>query len=333
VKIPAVYGSVLELFKREYTVKKGAHIDQQTMLSLLAGGGKSAAVHDHMSHCSRCRDRHEKLARILMPSHNTALEPSRGVEKRILATYRTTYKSALDDAPMFNILAILTNWNRRALAGALAAMILMIGASVMIYRDRAPQALPLYVYSMKGQAFINGEPVSYRSTIMEGSLLEVPRNSVVVLSYKDRFLLKVHEGSELRLGKAIMKRRGGQKEFVFNLIRGTLFTRINNESDEPDYFYMTPNARIKSSRTEFILKVTGNRTILIPRSGTINITSLETREEVLTLPDRKYVITSSIETSENGEDEEIREQLIDDAENSFNEDEQREIRNVLEPMS
>ena len=268
-----------------------------------------------------------------MPSRNDAIAPSRRVEKRMLASYRAIHQDKIVDAAGSKIFTMPVPWNRRALAGAFAAALLVMGTGVLIYRAHTPRALPLYVYSMKGRAFLDGEPVSYQSTIREGSLLEVPQRSFVVLSYKGRFLLKVYERSELRLGKAMMKRKPGQAEFVFNLIRGTLFTRINNEVDEPDYFYMTPNARIKSSRTEFILKVAGNKTILIPRSGTINITSLESREEVLTLPDKQYVITSSIETSESGEYKDVRKQLIEDAENPFNEDEQRELHNLLELMS
>ena len=96
---------------------------------------------------------------------------------------------------------------------------------------------------------------------------------------------------------------------------------------------MTPNARIKSSRTEFILKVAGDKTILIPRSGTINITSLETEEEVLTLPDKKYVITSSIETTESAEYEDVSEQLSSDAENPLGENGRGEVSTPLGPMS
>ncbi|MCU0843629.1 MAG: hypothetical protein MUC76_01735 [Spirochaetes bacterium] len=312
---------------------RDAHIDEKTMRSLLTTGRKSGAVRDHIDRCALCRARYEKLTHVLAPSHGGAMAPSRAVEKRILASYRIIHRNEAGEAPGSNLFNKFSTWNRKALAGAFAAVLIMAGAGITTYRLHMPRALPLYVYSMKGPAFIDGEPVSYQSTIREGSLLEVPHNSVVVLSYKNRFLLKVYERSELRLGKAMAKGNRRQTEFVFNLIKGTLFTRINNESDEPDYFYMTPNARIKSSRTEFILKVAGNKTILIPRSGTINITSLETEEEVLTLPDKKYVITSSIETSETGEYEDVRKQLTDDAENLFHEDEQQEIRNLLEPMS
>ncbi|HSV95994.1 MAG TPA: hypothetical protein VLM75_03560 [Spirochaetota bacterium] len=312
-------------------VNKDAHIEEKTMRSLLTTGRQGGALRDHIGRCARCRERYEKLLHVLAPSHHDAIAPSNGIEKRILASYRIIQRNETGGATGLNLFTIPATWNRKALAGACAALILVAGAVITAYRMHTPQTLPLYVYFTKGSALIDGEPVSYQSTIREGSLLEVPRNSIVVLSYKDRFLLKVYEKSELRLGKAMIKGNRGQKEFVFNLIKGTLFTRINNELDEPDYFYMTPNARIKSSRTEFILKVAGNKTILIPRSGTINITSLETKEEVLTLPDKEYVITSSIETSETGEYEDVREQLTDDAENPFYKDEHQEIRNLLAP--
>ncbi|RPI95819.1 MAG: hypothetical protein EHM32_04785 [Spirochaetales bacterium] len=314
-------------------VNREAHIDKKAMSALLTKEGRRGVVRDHIDRCALCRERYEKFLHVLAPSHHDTIAPSRALEKRILASYRTIHRNETGGAAGLNLFTILATWNKKTIAGACAAVILVASVGITAYRMYTPRALPLYVYFTRGPALIDGEPVNYQSTIREGSLLEVPHDSIVVLSYKNRFLLKIYEKSELRLGKALLKDNRKQTEFVFNLIKGTLFTRISNESDEPDYFYMTPNARIKSSRTEFILKVAGNKTILIPRSGTINITSLETEEEVLTLPDKKYVITSSIETSETGEYEDVRKQLIDDAENPFHEDEQQEIRNLLEPMS
>jgi len=321
------------LYFRKKKVKKGAHIDERSMRSLLIAGKGMRAARLHVENCAECRERYAKLKAVLAPSVAGDLTPPPEIEKRILASYRATYH---DTAPRLSVRAfrgLLAGFNPMVMAGSLAVVLIVASAGFLIHKAYSPRPLPLYVYHIRGDALIDGKPASYRSTIYEGSLLEVPERSVLVLSLKNRFLLKVHENSELRIAKATMKRGRGQSEFIFNLRKGTLFTRINTPDNEPNYFYMTPNARIKSSRTEFILKVAGDKTILIPRSGTINITSLETEEEVLTLPDKKYVITSSIETTESAEYEDVSEQLSSDAENPLGENGRGEVSTPLGPMS
>ena len=313
-------------------MKKGAHIDDRSMRSILLGGGIGDAVVHHLDNCADCRERLNGLKKILAPSDTETINPSPEMERRVLAAYWKAYRTSARLSLVEAIRGVLNGLNRKAAAGALAFVIVAAGAGFFVYKIRDPRPLPLYVYHIRGKALVDGSPVNYQSTIYEGSLIDVPRKSILVLSYKNHFLLKIHENSELRLGRAMMKHGRGQAEFVFKLIKGTLFTRFNNPEGEPEYFYMTPNARIKSSRTEFILKVAGNKTILIPRSGTINITSLETREEVLTLPDKKYVITSTIETNESGEYEDVREQLSNDAENPLGESGHGEAANPLGPI-
>lgn len=324
-------GDILHIGKKK--VKKGAHIDDRSMRSLLIEGKGMRAARLHVENCADCCERYAKLRAVLAPSVTGDLSPPPEIEKRILASYRTAYHDTASRLSPRTFRGLLARFNPMVTACSLAVALIVASAGLLIHKAYSPRPLPLYVYHIRGDALIDGKPASYRSTIYEGSLLEVSQGSVLMLSLKNRFLLKVHENSELRIAKATMKRGRGQSEFMFNLRKGTLFTRINTPENEPNYFYITPNARIKSSRTEFILKVTGDKTILIPRSGTINITSLETKEEVLTLPDKKYVITSSIETSESAEYEDIREQLSSDAENPLGENGRGELLNLREPMS
>ncbi len=285
-------------------LKSGTHISERTLRRLAVGTLSppiSAAAKRHISACNDCREKYQKLIRILEPSYTTAeCAPSDELERRIISSYHDLIETPRREtwAKLTATLRGVTALYRPAhLAWAMACLIAVAGVVIFITADMftGSRAIPISITYIKGKAYINNQELSPHSKITENSAIKVPKNSTVVLSYNNKFTIKIHDESVLEIKKANARKNGTQVDFVFNLKKGNVFTRLDDLNAGSNYYYITPNAHITSSRTEFVLKVIGNKTIAIAKSGTLLIKSLESDEEVLTIPDKKYEITSSIE--------------------------------------
>ncbi len=309
------------------------HYTDTALISFITGTAapaRSAAIADHLRRCARCRGNYDRLMAVLAPSRGNDIAPSKAVWKRIRGTYRAIAREeGLARAlPWRQVLG-----RRPAWIAASALAVLAIAVTLFITAPwKKPAVLPIYVYHMKGSSTIDNRAIRYHTPITDNSRIRVGKNSVLLLSYKERFIVKLHPGSELVVKKARGKGNRPSRQFVFILKKGTLFTRINDGSSGARVFYLTPNARLIASRTEFVLKVAENRTTLISRSGNINVRSLESKEEITTLPAKKYVITSSIQTSDQFPADEAVE-LQKSLDTPFSEEELIDLKDFLDRMS
>lgn len=267
---------------------------------------------------------------ILSPSPGNDIAPSAAVGKRLRLTYHTI---AREEGLSRGLPWRLFLRRRPVWIAASAIAVLVLAVTLVITAPwKKPAVLPIYVYHMKGSSTIDNRAIRYHTPITDNSRIRVGRNSVLLLSYKERFIVKLHPGSELVVKKARGKGNRPSRQFVFILKKGMLFTRINDGSSGSRVFYLTPNARLIATRTEFVLKVAENRTTLISRSGNINVRSLESKEEITTLPAKKYVITSSIQTSDQFPADEAVE-LQKNLDTPFSEEELIDLKDLLDRMS
>jgi hypothetical protein len=125
----------------------------------------------------------------------------------------------------------------------------------------------------------------------------------------------------------------GDHQFVFDLRKGTLFTRYNQNSHDTKYFYFTPNATLAATKSSFIMKVAGNRTIVIPKEGAINIRSLDNQDSVAAAPMKEYVITSTVESVDTTTGESAVSELRIELDKPFSEEEIISLHDILESMS
>lgn len=305
------------------------HIINKDLIRFVNGSAsRKKEIATHLESCAVCAKRYQALLKIYQPSDNV-VEPPIHLQQRILETYR-----AINRGQKSNLVkGIFSRYPARRLAAAAAIIIaagfgIFFGVLTFTQRD----VLPIYVYYFKGHAYIDNVKVAYHMPIKDRSKIRVENGSVLVLAYKNRFIVKIYEKSEL-----VLKQRGqagnkGESQIQFNLAKGTLFTRFNQNLHETKYFYLTPNAALSTSKTSFIMQVAKNKTIVIPRGGNINIGSIHDQKLIDATPEKHYVITSSIEikeTSEYSGSEELKTILN----TPFNEEEMTNLRDILESMS
>jgi len=285
------------------------HLSYTTLIRLAAGslsGKKHDAAHAHLANCDDCSATLTALSRIVAPSKIKNGFPMRDLEAKIIRSYRRIAHSQEHLHVKFNLRSTLRERFPPVIAiGILALFIISAWIFATIGSGDGGPPLPINITYLKGKAFINNHEIDSKTRITENCVLRISKNSELVLSYNTSFTIKLGSGSVLEIKKALIGPGKHLMEFVFSLEKGTLFTRFDGINGLSNYFYITPTAHIKSSRTEFILRVAENKTVVIPRSGTLEIKSIASDEEVITLPDKKYVITYSIESGDTNDFDEL----------------------------
>ena len=277
------------------------HLSNSAIIAYINGESpeKTASAAAHIASCPRCRSRHAELLSLVTPSAGTSLGPGRQVEQRILATYRKYQPERSSGGAVASMKQwIAASRPRAALAAAVVIALvggtLFFGISYLTRRD----VLPIYVYYYKGNSTIDDEKVRYHMPIRDRSEIRVGKGSVLILACKHRFIVKLYGNSEMILAKLPEKEQQKGHQFVFNLRKGTIFTKYKQNSYESKYFYFTPNASLATRKSSFIMKVAGNRTIVIPKEGAVNIQSFVAKGVITASPEKDYVISSSIEINE-----------------------------------
>ncbi|MBN1531577.1 MAG: hypothetical protein JXA20_02845 [Spirochaetes bacterium] len=310
------------------------HLDNTEIIGFINGesGEKAPSVAAHIAECPQCRKRHAEMLSLVAPTTGPVPGPRRGLEKRILATYRGYGTGTTSGVAMRGIPGWIAASKPRA-ALAAAVIVALVGASLYfgISHLTRREVLPIYVYYFRGSSSIDDERVRYHMPIRDRSEIRVGRGSVLVLACKRRFIVKLFGNSEMILKRLPVSRGQGGHQFVFNLRKGTIFTTYRQNSVETKYFYFTPNASLATRKSSFIMKVAGNRTIVIPKDGAINIRSFMAKGIITASPEKDYVISSSIEINDPSDRQETRD-LRMYLEQPFSNEEILRLRQILDSI-
>jgi hypothetical protein len=154
-----------------------------------------------------------------------------------------------------------------------------------------------------------------------------------VLAFNNTFTLKIRGESAIEISENDTGTADRTKEYVFHVYKGSLFARFDDNGNGKRFYYITPTARIRSDSSDFTLKVADNKTIVIPKSNALKIQSLESDDEIVSVPDTKYVITSSIESNEMNANDELNVDLLKNIGSSLNEEELLDTRDLFETLA
>lgn len=315
------------------------HINEQKLISFITKSLKtqeSVNVDQHISGCKLCRQKHSDLLLLLESSQNENITPSAYCDKRIRNISIIPAEETTKPAVLILTIKMLMN-SYKPIMAATAALLIIIGVTGAVVTLSRPvddqKTIPISISYIKGKAYINNHEINAKTRIKENSLLRVAKNSAVVLSYNNKFTIKIRGESTLEIQKALISTYNRKAEFVFDLKKGQLFTKSDDPTGRSHYYYITPTAQIKSSKTEFILKVADNKTVVIPKSGTLKIKSLESDEEVMSAPYKKYTITSSIESNDLNDFDEFNADTLKNLDNPFDEDDNFYPKDFMDSIS
>ncbi len=276
-----------------------SHISNKMIAGYITGspGLDRKTVAAHLEACDDCTRRWSVMKRVIEPVPDAAHEPDRKalkrVERRLIATFRGISPAA--EKPGLSRFLMPGVSLRSGLSAAAVLLVLGLGIIFGAGFFTRGEKLPIYVYYHKGVSFIDGERVAYHMPIRDRSVITVEPGGILILAYKNRFIVKIYEKSELELSR---NHEGGKlagRQFLFNLSRGKVYTRFNHTDRETRYFYLTPTAELFASGSEFIMHVNSHGTTVIPGGGNTAIRSLREKRKMDAPPDNEYIISSTIE--------------------------------------
>ncbi len=309
------------------------HLKNTDIIDYITGGSADhgSALAEHIDRCPRCKELYSEILPLISSSGKPSVEPGAGVRKRIIKTYR---EYSPKESAAGNFIGVLGWIRANRLKTAVAAAVIFVLAGVPLYFGVSSltkrEVLPIYVYYYRGSPTIDDEKVRYHMPIRDRSEIRVDKNSVLVLARKNRFIVKLYGQSEMVLKKHEAKNARGGNQFVFNLNKGTIYTKYRQNSHETKYFYFSPNASLASRKSSFIMSVAGNRTIVISKEGALNIRSLASKENINASPEQHYVISSSIEI--NGSVPKETDYLKNHLEKPFSEEEILLLNTILDSI-
>jgi hypothetical protein len=277
-------------------MKKHLSLETLTEIVIKREWIEEGEIHDHLEACQSCRNSLVSLERILSPSGNRALFPSPEVEKRILASFNESKPGKP---------AGLKQTRRRALAAALITGAASAAAAVifLVFTPFHKPALtaPVKISDSNGDLFINDIRASGKAMAETGSLLCTGRDSSVRISHENHFSIILAPDSRLLIKESRFDAGKNTLIFAFVLSHGRVYGEFNHTGVKLNYSFETPQARMDSIGTKFLLSTDGEKTELVLTEGSLDIRSFRENSILRAESGKTYEVTAKIAASPSSE--------------------------------
>jgi len=242
------------------------------------------AVQSHIVGCDACREKYERYSALLDSSDNSSLAPSPSVEARIAQSFRREM-SALP--PRKGIL-----W-KPVLA---MAVLLIIAGVIFLFQRDSVQPVSITVNDFNGRVYVDKQKVERRLEI-ELAEIRTEMHSQVTLSYPDTFDITLLDNTALMVTEGYFSKKRDLYRFSFDLGRGMVYAVFPHDHPRIEYSFNTPQARIYSIGTEFLLRTSERESVLIMIDGELQI-QCHSGRIAKAQSGKRYRITESIEESD-----------------------------------
>lgn len=255
-------------------------------------------IKEHLESCEKCKQKYEQITSLTNSYLRDKIIPSPALKKRVMDSYIEITDEELNKSGMDRFLEGLSIYRKPAITLAAAIIIITIG----IFYNRAeyrgiPESIPMVLRSLKGEIIVDKKSAVEREITIHECSIETESDSIAEISYNNVFIIKLSGDSMFSIDKAVVSKDAKEMNFKFTLSRGTLISRFMRGDVKVKYSYITPEATIDSTGTEFLLKASKDRTLLVMKEGTVYIRSAQEKEQATSSPDKKYIITDKIVSS------------------------------------
>jgi hypothetical protein len=266
---------------------------------------RSGEIRDHISRCSECSSKHASIMSLMGSSDNKKIFPSVSVEDWIIDSYKSIVvkerKRSLH--PVLSSFYLLISQLRKPVWMAASVMIIVLSSLVFGYMIWEMSHVPIKFAYMEGNVYVNNANAAGVSRVKYKSQVRVGKDSMAVLSVNSMLTMRITGDSTLMIDKKNQTHGDKNTHILFRLDKGTVITKSNNKKPNVGYSYVTPTAEINTKESELIINADKDETVLVLKSGTARIMSRGSNEEIECSPDKKYIISNEIESTDIEEDE------------------------------
>ena len=275
------------------------HLTKKELIELVAGTAGNALLKKwerHGAECSRCRKRYETYAALTTPRYREVVFRSEDVKARIDAQWQTM--RAGEGIPPHELQA---KRPRRSFRQAFAFSILVAMVPVALYlvfrwpgtgvmRERG--MLPFQV--VHGTVAVDGVVRTGKSSVDGGAEISLGSNAAAELALSGRFRIVLKGGTAFSVRSVKVSPEGNINKMEFVLHRGSLMSDFPHGKQRISYTYNTPQSRVESLGTKFILTAGSRDTVLVMEEGEVLLTSLRSGEKITARSGTSYRIRDKI---------------------------------------
>ena len=247
------------------------HAKKKQMMELASGileGREGEILSSHMEKCRDCRDKYDRLVRIIAACSFNAADPAPAIKSRVMDSY-DRIASVL---PSAEIRPVSTGMSTgiRILLPALAAAALIVSILVFIKPREIPDAgnIALAVHSFRGESTLDGSKTEAGGRIGAGSVIRTGAGSFVRMRLGGAMEITCAGNTTLAVES---DGNQGAGIFTFVLREGVVLSRTNPGAVIA-YRYRTPGAVLEPAGTEFVLAVLGKGTEVRVIEGRVRLT-------------------------------------------------------------
>jgi hypothetical protein len=277
------------------------HLTNEKLASYIAGfidDKERTLISEHLESCEQCRQKHEKISPITNSYIRDKIIPGPELKKRVMESYTKISDEERNKSGLDHFFEGLSIYWKPIIATAAAIIIITIGVFYNTDEYRGiPKSVPMVMRSLKGDVIVDKKTAIEREITIHECSIETGSDSLTEISYSNVFIIKLSGDSLFSIDKAVLSDDAKEMNFRFTLTRGTLISRFTQGDFKVKYSYITPDARIDSTGTEFLLKASKDKTMLIVKEGSVFIRSSHKEEQETSSPDKKYIITDKIVSS------------------------------------
>ena len=284
------------------------HVTHQNLADFITDSlskKRSLQIENHLNECPRCKGVYDKLMSIQTPVFRGRAILSENTKARVL----NTYDLIVENKDIKKELGRVIEFPVKKLALAAAALVFVVFSTVIGYRfyEGIPRNVTFTLAEVTGQVFVNRERGERAMVIEDENTITTGPNSTAILRYGDSMAINIHSNSAFTIEKAVITKALQDTDFLFSLTEGSLISSINMKDIK--YVYITPSARIESRGTEFFVHASGEKTTVYMKKGSVKISTHQSKEEIVTEEEKKYIITDTISVILSAEDLRLYESL------------------------
>jgi hypothetical protein len=271
------------------------HISNRNMAAYLAEAMDASTrerICGHIAVCGRCRALHDKIASAISPRYGS-LQPGSAVRDRVMRTREELERGDGKPAPAGLLHAI----NPRLLGAAALGLAAAFAIALAVFLSPpASTGLALVAVSADPGVTVDGRPALRGSRVYESSALVLPDKAMARLACGHGFSMTLIGPCAMTIDRLSSRGPSGGAIMEYTLEQGILVS-ASDGSGAVSYSYNTPGARVEPAGTEFLLQASGDRTLVVMKSGRVRVKQARSGEKAVVPAGSRCLIDEKVGVS------------------------------------
>ena len=272
------------------------HVTNKQLASYLAGTmltDDRGRFDDHLHECPACNGKFEKIQIAIAPRFQ-AVELREVLIERILDSW-DAIKAEAGAAGHGGIMTLPRRYPWTFAGSALAAAVaIAILVTAFLLFPQKPRGECLSLSRIEGEITLNGAPAGTVKNVYSGSRITISEKAIARLQYYKTINIDLVNKSDFSID-AFAANKAGRIRMLSTLRDGIVVSSIHDKDMNITYEYQTPNARIESMGTEFLLQADGGITLVIMKNDAIRATHTQSGKSMMLRAGSKCIISDSFD--------------------------------------